>query len=118
MVHKAMQAAEDLNGQGISLEVIDVRTIKPLDQEIILESAKKTGRLITVEENPYTGGWGLQVTDTVNRELFGRLKTAPLRIASLDVPIPAAKSMEDVVVPNVQRIKEEVTCLIKKDVSN
>ena len=118
MIHKALQAAEELIEQDVHLEVIDIRTIKPLDQETILESVKKTGRLVTVEENPYTGGWGLQVTDLVNHELFRKMKSAPLRIASLDVPIPAAACLEDIVVPNVQRIKEEVSSLIKKDASD
>jgi pyruvate/2-oxoglutarate/acetoin dehydrogenase E1 component len=114
MLHKAMRAAQELMEEGISLEVIDVRTVKPLDLELILESVKKTGRLVTVEENPYTGGWGLTVSDAANRELFGKLKEAPLRIASLDVPVPASNVMEEMVVPNVERIKRETGRLVRR----
>lgn len=108
MVHKALKAAEELKEEGLDAEVIDIRTIKPFDAGTICSSAEKTGRLLVIEESPYTGGWGAQIVDAVVANAFKKLKVAPGRLACLDIPVPAHKGMEDMAIPNVARIKEKI----------
>jgi len=113
MLHKSLKASEELKEDGIEVEVVDIRTVKPFDKDTICQSVRKTGRLLVVEESPYTGGWGAQVIETVLQSEFNSLKMCPQRLASLDIPLPADKSMEDKVVPNVNRIKEKIKEMLK-----
>lgn len=108
MVHKSLMAAQELEQEGISVEVVDIRTLKPFDEDTICQSVKKTGRLLVVEENPYTGGWGAQVVQTVVDKEFDSLKQAPRRLTTPDIPLPARKDFEDYLVPNVEKIKTKV----------
>ncbi len=108
MLRRALQAAEEMEQEAISVEVIDLRTIKPFDAETVCESLGKTGLLMTVEENPYEGGWGALVVDTVVSQMFYDLKAPPLRIASTDTPLPAAPSLEGAMVPSVADIKSAI----------
>ena len=111
MLHKSMRAAEELQEEeDISIEVIDIRTIKPFDKELILNSVDKTGSILIVEEAPYTGGWGAQVVDTVVKNMFSNLKKPPLRLTSPDIPISAKNELENKRVPSVEKIKN----IIKK----
>lgn len=112
MMHRLLEAARELEKQGYDVEAIDMRTLKPFDQETVYASVKKTGRLMTVEENPYFGGWGLQVLDFVVSNLFSALKAAPKRVAALDVPVPAAKNLEEVYAPRVEDITREIKHLL------
>jgi pyruvate dehydrogenase E1 component beta subunit len=112
MMHRLLEAARELEKEGVDVEVIDMRTLKPFDQETVYASVKKTGRLVTVEENPYFGGWGLQVLDFVVSNLFNELKSPPKRLAALDVPVPAAKNLEEVYAPRVEDIKREIKRLL------
>jgi pyruvate dehydrogenase E1 component beta subunit len=108
MVSRAIDAAEALAGEGIELEVIDVRSLVPLDTRTILESVSRTGRLFTVEENPRLLGWGAEIVSIVVDEVFWDLDAPPVRITTPHVPLPAAAALEDSVIPSVERIVQTI----------
>jgi acetoin:2,6-dichlorophenolindophenol oxidoreductase subunit beta len=108
MVPRALEAAERLAQEGISLEVIDVRTLVPLDTRKILDSVSKTGRFFTVEENPRLCGWGAEVVSIVDEEAFWDLDGPSIRITTPHIPLPAAASMEDLAIPSSDRIYKTV----------
>ena len=113
MLYRALEAAEILAKENINLEIIDPRSLQPFDYETVITSLKKTGRLMIVHEDNYTGGWGAQLSAYIaEHEIY--LLDAPIRrVASYDVPIPFAPVMEDFVVPSTQRIVEESRELMK-----
>jgi len=94
MVIEALSAAQELQEQGIEIEVIDPRTLKPLDEEIILSSVKKTGRLIVADTGWKTGGVGAEIVALVAEKGFDYLKAPVRRVASPDVPTPASYALE------------------------
>ncbi len=104
MVPRAVQAAEQLAEDGISAEVIDLRTLVPLDTKAILSSVAKTSRLFTVEENPRLCGWGAEITSIVADEAFWDLDGPIVRITTPHIPLPAAEALEDLAIPSVERI--------------
>jgi pyruvate dehydrogenase E1 component beta subunit len=108
MVPRALEAAERLSGSGVHAEVIDVRTLVPLDMTTIAASIAKTSRLFTVEENPRLCGWGAEIASVIQEEIFGALKGPIVRITTPHVPLPAADQLEDAVVPSVARIAAEI----------
>jgi len=108
MVPRALQAAERLAEEGISAEVIDVRSLVPLDTQAILGSVSKTGRLYTVEENPRLCGWGAEVASIVADEVFWDLDGPVVRITTPHIPLPSAEVLEDLALPSVDRIFETV----------
>jgi pyruvate/2-oxoglutarate/acetoin dehydrogenase E1 component len=108
MVPRAVEAAERLAQEGISLEVIDVRSLVPLDTKTLLESVSKTGRFFTVEENPRLCGWGAEVVSIVDEEAFWNLDGPSIRITTPHIPLPAAASMEDLAIPSTDRIYKTV----------
>ncbi len=109
-VKLAMEAAQILTQQGIDAEVIDLRTIKPLDEEAILESVRKTGRLVVVEEGWFFAGVGASIASLVMRDAFDYLD-APVEVVSAkDVPLPYAANLEKLALPSV----EEIINTIKK----
>ena len=109
MVPKAIAAAERLAEEGISAEVIDVRSLVPLDTQTILGSVSKTSRLYTVEENPRLCGWGAEVASIVADEAFWDLDGPVIRITTPHIPLPAAEALEDMAIPSVERIVDTVT---------
>ena len=109
MVHRALAAAERLAEQGIEAEVIDVRSLVPLDIPAIEASVRKTGRLLTVEEDHLTGGWGAEVAALIAERAFHHLRGPIRRVAGLDTPIPCAASLEKVFVPDAERIVATAT---------
>jgi pyruvate dehydrogenase E1 component beta subunit len=109
MVPRALEAAERLEDQGISAEVVDVRTLVPLDTQTILGSVSKTSRLFTVEENPRLCGWGAEVASIVSDEVFWDLDGPVVRITTPHIPLPAAEVLEDMAIPSVDVITETVT---------
>ena len=111
MFHYAMKAAAELAKEGIECEVINPRTIKPFDYDVVIESIGKTGRLIVVEESPYTGGWGAQVVSTVVERAFDRLRKAPIRLAAQDAPLAADPEMEAREIPSAEKIMQAVRTL-------
>src|ERR1700704_5717546 len=109
MVPRALPAAETLKGEKrIDCEVIDVRSLVPLDTQTILGSVAKTHRLFTVEENPRLWGWGAEIVSIIADEAFYDLDGPPVRITTPHVPLPAADVLEDMMLPNADRIAETV----------
>ncbi|MFW6203714.1 MAG: alpha-ketoacid dehydrogenase subunit beta [Actinomycetota bacterium] len=110
-VPTALQAAEQLAGEGISAEVLDLRCLVPLDAAAVLASLEKTSRLVIVEENPYQGGWGATVASVVADEGFELLDAPVRRVAAENVPLPFADALEDVVIPTVDKVTAAVRSL-------
>jgi pyruvate dehydrogenase E1 component beta subunit len=109
MVPRAVEAADRLVAQdGISAEVIDLRTLVPLDVTTILASVHKTARLFTVEENPRLGGWGAEIVSLVADESFWSLEAPLVRITAPHIPLPAAPTLEDLAMPSPERIADIV----------
>ena len=108
MVPRALEAAERLAEDGISAEVIDVRTLVPLDTQAILASVHKTGRLFTVEENPRLCGWGAEIASIVGHEAFWDLDGPLVRITTPHIPLPSAASLEDLAIPSADRVYREI----------
>jgi pyruvate/2-oxoglutarate/acetoin dehydrogenase E1 component len=104
----ALAAADQLAADGISLEVIDLRCLIPLDMATVLGSLEKTSRLVVVEENPYQGGWGATVASIVADEGFELLDAPIRRVAAENVPLPFADALEERVIPTVDKLTEAV----------
>jgi len=112
MVNRALQAAEQLSAEGIELEVIDPRTLRPLDDEPIITSVIKTGRALVVHEAVQTGGFGGEiVARIVDSEAFDYLEAPIRRLAGLDIPIPYNRNLEYHTVPQVENIVAEARLL-------
>jgi pyruvate/2-oxoglutarate/acetoin dehydrogenase E1 component len=112
MVPTARSAAEQLATQGISAEVIDLRSLVPLDTTAILDSVAKTSRLVTVEENPRLVGWGAEIASLVAAEAFWDLDGPVLRVTTPHIPLPAADELEDLAIPSVAGVVDQVTRLL------
>ena len=108
MVPRALDAAQRLSASGVDAEVIDVRSLVPLDMTTIGGSVGKTSRLFTIEENPRLCGWGAEVASIIAEERFDDLDGPIVRITTPHVPLPAADGLEDAAVPSVDRIVEAV----------
>jgi pyruvate dehydrogenase E1 component beta subunit len=109
MVPRALKAAEILAAEhGIDATVIDPRTLVPLDTKTILEETIKTGRLVTVEENPRLCGWGAEIVSIVSEEAFWDLDGPIVRITTPHIPLPSADALEDLAMPSVERIVETI----------
>jgi pyruvate/2-oxoglutarate/acetoin dehydrogenase E1 component len=106
-VHQSLEAAELLAGSGIEAEVIDLRTLRPLDMETVLASVVRTNRLVVVEEGPITGGWAGEVLARATENALGDLDDA-WRIATADSPIPYSPPLEDAHLPDPERIASEI----------
>jgi len=104
MLHKTLEAANKLHKEGISCEVIDLRTLLPLDENTILESVKKTNRLITVQESPKAYGYGAEIAAIVAEKALGYLDAPVMRVANPGTPVPGTVLLERVVIPNVEDI--------------
>ena len=109
MVPRALEAAEMLAQQhGIDCEVIDLRSLVPLDTQTILGSVAKTGHLYTVEENPRLCGWGAEIASIVADEAFYDLDGPIVRITTPHIPLPAADNLEDIILPTPARIVDKI----------
>ena len=104
MVPRAVSAAEELDSLGISAEVIDLRSLVPLDTQTVIESVKRTSRLITVEENPRLCGWGAEIVSIVGEECFWHLDGPLTRVTTPHIPLPSSDALEDEFLPSVERI--------------
>jgi pyruvate dehydrogenase E1 component beta subunit len=107
-VPTALAAAEQLATDGISVEVIDLRCLVPLDMRTVLDSLSRTSRLVIVEENPYQGGWGGTVASIVADEGFEMLDAPVRRVAAACVPLPFADKLEDEVIPTVHKVTDAI----------
>ncbi len=112
-VHWSLAAAQILANKGIQMEVIDLRSLLPLDKETIFNSLKKTGRLVIVEEDTKTLGWGAEIAAIVSEEASGLLQAPIKRIAAKDVPIPFNPELEKFVLPSIEKIIDEVLVFLK-----
>jgi pyruvate dehydrogenase E1 component beta subunit len=104
MVHTALKAAEELAGDGVEAEVLDLRTVRPLDTEAVLASVRRTHRMLVVQEGWPFAGVAAEIITLVVREAFDDLDAPPDRITNLDVPMPYATNLEQLVLPSVARI--------------
>ena len=108
MVYRALEAADKLAEEGISVEVIDLRTLKPLDLETIVASVRKTGRLVGVTEAYRTGSFLGEIFALVNEEAFDYLDAPMVRVAAEDVPVPMSETLEAAAVPSTQSVIEGI----------
>ena len=104
MVHESLSAAERLSREGAECEVIDLRTLTPLDKEAFLSSVRKTSRALVVYEAHLTGGFGGEVAAIIAQEAFDALDAPVTRVASVDVPVPFSAPLEDAVLPSAAKI--------------
>lgn len=109
MVPRALEAVRQLHETGISVEVIDLRSLVPLDMTTVAASVRKTGRLFTVEENPRLCGWGAEVSSIIAEEEMYALEGPIVRVTTPHLPLPAAAALEDLAMPSVERIKATVS---------
>ena len=108
MVHRALTAASTLQEEGISLEVIDPRTLVPLDKELIIESVKKTGRLVILSEEPRTGSWAAEVSAIIAEEAFDYLDAPIKRVCAPDTPVPFSPVLERFWIPDEQNLIQAI----------
>lgn len=113
MVHKALEAAQQLDKEGISIEIVDPRTLVPLDEETIFDSVEKTGRLIVVHEAVKRGGYGGEIASIVAEKAFHHLKAPIKRLGGVEVPIPFNKELEKLAIPQVEDIITAVRNVLK-----
>ena len=111
-MYKRQTSADRLAADGISAEVVDLRCLIPMDLTTVLASVEKTSRLITVEENPLQGGWGATVVSVVVDEGFQLLDAPVRRVASANVPLPFADTLEDEVIPTADKVIAAVTSVV------
>jgi len=113
MVGKALKAAEELAEEGIELEVIDPRSLVPLDEETIVDSVKKTGRLIVAHEAYTRGGYGAEIISRVVEAAFDYLDAPPLRVCARDVPVPYSQVLETAALPQVEDLVAAARALVR-----
>jgi len=109
----ALQAARQLARQGVEAEVIDPRTLKPLDIDTIADSVAKTGRLVVVSEAPRAGGVASEIVARIIDSAYDSLKAAPVRVTAADTPIPYASALEREVMPNVNDVVSAIGSLFQ-----
>jgi pyruvate dehydrogenase E1 component beta subunit len=108
MVYVCLEAAEVLAREGIEAEVVDLRSLNPLDMVTVLQSVRRTHRAVTVEESWLTGGWGGEIAARLVAEGFDALDAPVLRVGGADVPMPYAKKLEQLAIPNVSTVAARV----------
>jgi 2-oxoisovalerate dehydrogenase E1 component len=101
-VHWATEAADAFAKEGVSIEVVDLRSLLPWDSAMVLESVKKTGRCLVIHEAPQSGGFGGEVAAVVARDAFAWLDAPVERLGALDTPVPAAQALEDIFSPKAR----------------
>jgi pyruvate dehydrogenase E1 component beta subunit len=113
MVQMAIAAAERLQERGVNVEVMDLRTLVPLDRKAIIESVKKTGKIVIVDEAPRTCGAAAEIAAIVSEEAFDYLDAPIRRVTALDVPIPYSLPMEKYVLPAEEKVIEAVMSIAR-----
>ena len=111
-VGRALQAAEALEGEGVSVEVVDLRSLVPLDRETILSSVARTGRFVMVHDAVRFGGFGAEVCAMVAEEAFGALKAPIRRVAAPNAPVPFSPAQEEAYKPGIQDIADAVQSML------
>ena len=115
MTHVALDAAAELEKQGISAEIVDLRSLRPLDEEAIIRSVKKTHRCVVVHEGWPYGGVGAEICDRVQRLAFDDLDAPVLRVSQLDVPMPYNAKLEQHVMPQADRVIKAVQRVVNRN---
>lgn len=113
MVNRSLKAAEELEKEGISVEVVDIRTLEPLDIDPVITSVKKTGRALVVHEACKKGGFGAEIAAQIQEQAFFDLKSEIVRIGAPNVPVPFAVNLEKMYVPEVSLIVDTVRKMMK-----
>ena len=113
MVHHALQVAEELSREGIALEVVDLRTLVPLDEETVLDSVRRTNRVVVASEANRTCGFAAEVAARITERAFKWLDAPVVRVTAADVPTPFAPTLEQEVLPSAQRLKAAVLELLR-----
>ncbi|HTN58009.1 MAG TPA: transketolase C-terminal domain-containing protein, partial [Protaetiibacter sp.] len=111
-VHQATTAAAQAE---LDVEVVDLQTLVPWDRTTVLDSVRRTGRLVVVEEAPESGGWGSEIVAAVTRELFDELHAAPFRITAPDVPVPYTATLEARYLPRADEIARQLSEYFETD---
>jgi 2-oxoisovalerate dehydrogenase E1 component beta subunit len=111
MVHTATEAADALAREGISIEIVDLRTLLPIDEETILASVRKTSKAIVLHEDTLTGGLGGEISARITEKAFEYLDGPVLRIAAPDTPVPYSPPLEEAFLPNVAKVIEKARWL-------
>jgi 2-oxoisovalerate dehydrogenase E1 component beta subunit len=111
MVHTALEAARTLSGEGIELEVLDLRTLAPLDREAIIKTVRKTNKVIVLHEDTRTGGIAGEIAAIINEEAFEDLDGPIVRVTALDTPVPFSPPQEERFLPQIQDLIEKVRWL-------
>jgi len=104
MMHTSLEAADELAKEGIEAEVIDLRTLAPLDADTVVESVKKTNRCLVVHEDTKTGGMAGEIAAILCERAFGYLDGPLMRVTALDTPVPYAPTLEDYFLPNKEKV--------------
>jgi 2-oxoisovalerate dehydrogenase E1 component beta subunit len=113
MVHAALDAAQTLEAEGISLEILDLRTLLPIDEDAILETVRKTAKAIVFHEASLTGGIGGEIAARIGEKVFEYLDAPVVRLASPDCPVPFSPPLEEAFLPNAQKLIEKARWLAK-----
>jgi 2-oxoisovalerate dehydrogenase E1 component beta subunit len=104
MLYTADEAAQQVEGDGISVEIIDLRTLSPWDKQAVLESVEKTSKVLVLHEDTLTGGFGAEIAATIGQEAFEHLDAPVRRIAAPDTPVPFAPVLEKAFIPQVDDV--------------
>jgi len=112
MVHVALEAAELMAKEGIELEVLDLRTVSPLDREAIAQTVRRTNKVILLHEDVRTGGLAGEISAIINEEAFDSLDGPIVRLTSLDTPVPFSPPQEEYFLPNVNDVVKEARKLL------
>ena len=112
-MHTALEAAQTLKENGVSCEIIDLRTILPLDKKSIFTTVKKTNKVVVLHEQTKTGGVGAEVSSLITEYCFDYLDGPIIRIAAQDTPVPYSAQMEEAFIPQVKDVISAVERLIR-----
>jgi pyruvate/2-oxoglutarate/acetoin dehydrogenase E1 component len=104
MVYTADEAAKKLEGEGVSVEILDLRTLAPWDKEAVLRSVEKTSKALVLHEDTHTGGFGAEIAATISEEAFESLDAPVRRIAAPDTPVPFSPPLEKAFIPQVEDV--------------
>ena len=104
MVYTAAEAAKQLESDGVSVEIVDLRTVLPWDKEAVLESVRKTSKVLVLHEDTRTGGFGGEIAATIAEEAFEHLDAPIKRIAAPDTPVPFSPPLEKAFIPQVEDV--------------
>ena len=113
MVHESLKAAEELKKEGISVEVIDLRTLVPWDKKTVIESVKKTNHLVVAHETWKRAGWGAEIASVIQEEAFDYLDAPIIRVGAKNVPMPFAPNLQNFVTPDYKDVIEAVKQILR-----